>query len=196
VLATHNAHKVAELRSILAAADALGAWDVIGADELNAPQPTEDGITFAANALLKARACVAATGLPAVADDSGLCVAAMGGAPGVFSARWAGGHGDDSANLALLLDQLRDLRDEDRGAWFECAAALVAPDGREWVETGRMPGRLARQPRGRGGFGYDPILIPDGHCVTAAELTAEQKNAISHRGKAFRALAPAILGLG
>ncbi|MDR2566390.1 MAG: RdgB/HAM1 family non-canonical purine NTP pyrophosphatase [Bifidobacteriaceae bacterium] len=192
VLATHNPHKVAELRAILAAADALGPLQVVGAGELNAPSPTEDGVTFAANALLKARACAAATGLPAVADDSGLCVAAMGGAPGVFSARWAGGHGDDAANLTLLLDQLRDVREEDRGAWFECAAALVLPDGRERVETGRMPGRLAREPRGTGGFGYDPILIPDGHAATSAELTPAQKNAISHRGKAFRALAPAI----
>jgi XTP/dITP diphosphohydrolase len=157
--------------------------------------PLEDGLTFAANALLKARHTAAATGLPALADDSGLCVAALGGAPGVFSARWAGGHGDDAANLALLLDQLRDVPEAGRAAWFECAAALVAPDGGETVASGRMEGRLARAPRGAGGFGYDPILVPDGFEVTAAELTPEQKNAISHRGKAFRALAPAIRAL-
>jgi XTP/dITP diphosphohydrolase len=166
-----------------------------GAGELGLVAPVEDAITFSDNALAKARACSAATGLPALADDSGLCVQALGSAPGVFSARWAGGHGDDSANLALLLDQLRDVRDEDRAAWFECAAALVTPDGREVVETGRLTGRLAREPRGSGGFGYDPILVPDGYTVTAAELTAEEKNAISHRGRAFRALAPAIRAL-
>jgi XTP/dITP diphosphohydrolase len=195
VLATLNGHKVRELRSILDAAGALGPLELVGAGDLGLGSPPEDGTTFAANALLKARACVAATGLPAVADDSGLCVAVLGGVPGVFSARWAGQHGDDQANLTLLLDQLADVRDEDRAAWFECAAALVLPDGREVVETGRMPGRLAHEPRGRGGFGYDPILVPDGHEVTAAELTPEQKNAISHRGRAFRALAPSIRAL-
>jgi XTP/dITP diphosphohydrolase len=192
VLATHNRHKVAELRAILAQAQVPGDIEVMSAADFDFAPPVEDGLTFAANALIKARACAAATGLAAVADDSGLCVAALGGAPGVFSARWAGGHGDDAANLALLLDQLRDVRDQDRAAWFECAAALVLPDGRERVETGRMPGRLARQPRGSGGFGYDPILVPDGLDVTAAQLTAAQKNAISHRGRAFRALADGI----
>jgi XTP/dITP diphosphohydrolase len=186
---------VAELRAILDAAGALGPAEVVGAGELDVPAPLEDALTFADNALIKARACCAATGLAAVADDSGLCVAALGGAPGVFSARWAGGHGDDAANLALLLDQLRDVPDKHRAAWFECAAALVTPDGRERVEVGRLTGRLARQPRGGGGFGYDPILIPDGMAVTAAELTPERKNAISHRGRAFRALAPAIRAL-
>ncbi|MDR3107521.1 MAG: RdgB/HAM1 family non-canonical purine NTP pyrophosphatase [Bifidobacteriaceae bacterium] len=195
VLATHNRHKVAELRAILDVAGALGPLALVGAGDLGVEAPVEEGVTFAANALTKARACCAATGWPSVADDSGLCVAAMGGAPGVFSARWAGGHGDDAANLALLLDQLRDVPDQDRAAWFECAAALVLPDGGAVVETGRMPGRLARTPRGAGGFGYDPILIPDGLDVTAAELTPEQKNAISHRGRAFRALAPAIRAL-
>ncbi|MDR1443100.1 MAG: hypothetical protein LBJ02_12125, partial [Bifidobacteriaceae bacterium] len=122
VLATHNPHKVTELRAILADVGALGPLEVISAAELGVPPALEDGLTFAANALIKARAVSAVTGLPAVADDSGLCVAAMGGAPGVFSARWAGGHGDDQANLALLLDQLRDVPDEHRSAWFECAA--------------------------------------------------------------------------
>jgi XTP/dITP diphosphohydrolase len=200
VLATHNQHKVAELEAILAAAGALGPLQLVAAGEMGVEPPPEDGLTFAANALTKARVCSSVTGLPAVADDSGLCVAALGGAPGVFSARWAGGHGDDAANLALLLDQLRDLRDADRGAWFECAAALVVPGGSESetvevVESGRMVGSLSRSPRGSNGFGYDPILVPEGMAVTAAELSAEQKNAISHRGRAFRALAPAIRNL-
>jgi XTP/dITP diphosphohydrolase len=192
VLATHNAHKVRELRQILAQAGGLDGLEVVGAGALGVSAPPESGVTFAANALLKARHAAQATGWPAVADDSGLCVAVLGGAPGVFSARWAGGHGDDQANLALLLDQLRDVPAARRGAWFECAAALVLPDGREVVESGRMPGRLAARPRGRGGFGYDPILVPDGFEVTAAELAPAQKNAISHRGQAFRALAPAL----
>jgi XTP/dITP diphosphohydrolase len=192
VLATHNQHKVRELRTILEAAGAMEGLEVVAAGDLGTEPPLEDGVTFAANALIKARACCQATGLPTMADDSGLCVEVMGGAPGVFSARWAGGHGDDVANLTLLLDQLRDVQSPNRTAWFECAAALVLPDGREIVETGRMRGRLARRPRGAGGFGYDPILSPDGYEVTAAELTPEQKNAISHRGKALRALVPAI----
>jgi XTP/dITP diphosphohydrolase len=194
-LATHNAHKVRELRAILEEAGALGPLEVVGAGDLGVTPPVEDGSTFAENALKKARHVAAATGLPAVADDSGLCVAALGGAPGVFSARWAGGHGDDQANLELLLDQLRDVPDAARGAWFECAAALVTPGGEESVESGRLPGRLARVPRGTGGFGYDPILIPDGLALTSAELTPDQKNAISHRGQALRALAPAVHAL-
>ncbi|MDR1392655.1 MAG: RdgB/HAM1 family non-canonical purine NTP pyrophosphatase [Bifidobacteriaceae bacterium] len=192
VLATANDHKVRELRAILERSGALGDGEIVALASLGVDSPVEDGLTFADNALLKAHHAVAATGLPCVADDSGLCVAALSGMPGVFSARWAGGHGDDAANLRLLLDQLRDVVDAQRDAWFECAAVLVRPDGCESVEYGRMPGRLARQPRGSGGFGYDPILIPDGMDLTAAELTSEQKNAISHRGKAFRALAPAI----
>jgi XTP/dITP diphosphohydrolase len=192
VLATHNPHKVTELAAILDSVAALGPLQLVAASDLGLEAPAEHGITFAANALAKARAVRDATGLPAAADDSGLCVAAMGGAPGVFSARWAGGHGDDKANLALLLDQLQDVEEPDRGAWFECAAALALPDGREFVETGRMMGRLARAPRGTGGFGYDPILIPAGQSLTSAELTPEHKNAISHRGQAFRALAGAI----
>jgi XTP/dITP diphosphohydrolase len=195
VLATHNAHKVRELRDIMEEAGALGPLEVVAAGDLGVPSPVEDGLTFAANALLKARHAAAATGLPAVADDSGLCVTALGGAPGVFSARWAGGHGDDQANLALLLDQLRDVPDTARGAWFECVAALVLPSGEEAVGTGRMPGRLAREPRGERGFGYDPILVPDGLDVTSAELTPDEKNAISHRGRALRALAPAVRAL-
>lgn len=197
VLATHNPGKLAELRQILAAAGVDPAG-VVSAADVGATPPVEDGITFEANALLKARALVAATGLPAVADDSGLAVDVLGGAPGVFSARWAGRHGDDAANLALLLDQLADVPAEHRGARFVCAAALVTAEGSEHVATGVMRGRLTTAPRGGGGFGYDPVLEPDdqpagaGRVLTSAELTAEQKNAISHRGQALRALAPLI----
>jgi XTP/dITP diphosphohydrolase len=193
VLATHNAHKVAELRAILAGLVAgLDLADIVGAGDVGAPEPREDGVTFAENALIKARALAARTGLPSVADDSGLCVDVLGGAPGIFSARWAGAHGDDAANLRLLLDQLSDVGPEHRGAHFACAAALVTPDGFEHVEIGEFHGTLTYQPRGAGGFGYDPILVPDGDTRTSAELTPEEKNAISHRGKAFRALAPTI----
>ncbi len=195
VLATHNAHKVAELRAILTAAGTgtrpapVAAEQIVGAGEVGAPEPVEDGLTFAENALIKARALVAHTGLPAVADDSGLAVDVLGGAPGIFSARWAGRHGDDLANLELLLAQLADVREEHRGAAFVCAAALVTPDGLEHVETGRLAGTLLTTPRGTGGFGYDPILQPAGETRSCAELTPAEKNAISHRGQAFRALA-------
>ena len=194
VLATHNAHKVRELRDILRPLlPGLHASDVVGAGDVGAEPPVEDGVTFAENALIKARALAAATGLPAVADDSGLCVDVLGGAPGVFSARWSGRHGDDLANLELLLAQLAEVPAQHRGAHFACAAALVTPSGTEVVEEGTMPGVLLTAPRGDGGFGYDPILQPAGENRSAAELTAEEKNAISHRGKAFRALAPHIV---
>lgn len=199
VLATHNAKKIIELRAILApVVPGLRDEDVVGAADVGAPEPVEDGVTFAQNALVKARALAAHTGLPAVADDSGLCVDVLGGAPGVFSARWSGRHGDDRANLELLLAQLADVPDEHRGAAFVCAAALVTPDGFEHVETGELRGRLAREPRGTGGFGYDPVLVPDAQPpradrpLTSAQLTPEEKNAISHRGVAFRALAPVV----
>ncbi|MFC4556540.1 RdgB/HAM1 family non-canonical purine NTP pyrophosphatase [Georgenia faecalis] len=196
VLATHNAHKVGELRAILAPlVPGLRERDVVSAADVGAPAPVEDGVTFAENALIKARALVAATGLPAVADDSGLCVDVLGGAPGIFSARWAGRHGDDRANLELLLAQLAEVPDPHRGAHFACAAALVLPSGEEVVETGTMPGTLLHAPRGAGGFGYDPILQPDGETRSAAELSAEEKNARSHRGQALRALAPRIAEL-
>lgn len=191
VLATRNAGKVRELRAILAdVADDLGL-EVVGMDEFpDVEDVVESGVTFAANATLKAVAAAEATGLPAVADDSGLAVEVLGGAPGVFSARWAGRHGDDEANLRLLLAQVADVPDEHRAAAFVCAAVLALPDGRTWVREGRMPGRLARAPRGSHGFGYDPILEVDGGARTAAELTPPEKNAISHRGLAFRALGP------
>ncbi|MBZ2196248.1 RdgB/HAM1 family non-canonical purine NTP pyrophosphatase [Occultella gossypii] len=192
VLATHNAHKVGELRAILAGLTPLGPEQIIGAAQAGAAEPVEDGVTFAENALIKARALAAHTGLVAVADDSGLAVDVLGGAPGIFSARWAGRHGDDRANLDLLLAQLGDVPAEHRAAGFVCAAALVTPDGHEHVELGELRGTLLTAPRGEGGFGYDPILQPDGETRSCAELTAGEKNAISHRGRAFRALAPHI----
>ena len=194
VLATHNAHKVGELRAILAPVlPGLDPASVVGARDVGAPEPVEDGVTFVENALIKARALAAFTGLPAVADDSGLSVDVLGGAPGIFSARWAGRHGDDAANLALLLAQLADIAEPHRTARFVCAAALVTPDGFEHVETGTLEGVLATEPRGTGGFGYDPILVPTGETRSCAELTPQEKNAISHRGTAFRALVPTLV---
>lgn len=193
VLATHNAHKLREVREILAAAvPGLAPEEIVAAPDLGADEPVEDGVTFAENALIKARALARHTALPSVADDSGLAVDVLGGAPGIFSARWCGRHGDDRANLDLLLAQLRDVPDAHRGAAFVCAAALVLPDGREVVETGELRGRLLREPAGDGGFGYDPILAPDGEQRSCAQLTPAQKHAISHRGQAFRALAPHV----
>ncbi|HZG04990.1 MAG TPA: RdgB/HAM1 family non-canonical purine NTP pyrophosphatase [Streptomyces sp.] len=191
ILATRNAHKITELEAILSAAGL--AFDLVGADAYpEVPDVKETGLTFAENALLKARTLAQATGVPAVADDSGLCVDVLGGAPGIFSARWSGRHGDDKANLDLLLAQLADIDDPHRTAHFACAAALALPDGTERVVEGRLPGTLRRTPAGTGGFGYDPILQPEGETRTCAELTPEEKNAISHRGQAFRALAPVI----
>jgi XTP/dITP diphosphohydrolase len=191
VLATRNTGKITELRAILTAA--RPDYDLVGADAYpEVPDVKETGVTFAENALLKAHALAQATGLPAVADDSGLCVDVLGGAPGIFSARWAGQHGDDRANLDLLLAQLSDIDDAHRGAHFACAAALALPDGTERVVEGRLLGTLRHAPVGDGGFGYDPILQPLGDTRTCAQLTAEEKNAISHRGQAFRALAPVV----
>ena len=197
VLATRNAAKLRELARILSAEDGASLDGGVqirlaGLDEFpGAPDVPETGATFEENALLKARAIADYTGLPAVADDSGLCVDALNGMPGVLSARWAGRHGDDQANLELVLAQVADVPDTRLGAQFVCAAALVA-DGAEWVVTGRVEGRLIRSPRGSGGFGYDPIFLPDGFDQTTAEMTAEAKDAISHRGRAFRALTPFI----
>ncbi|MFI5524791.1 RdgB/HAM1 family non-canonical purine NTP pyrophosphatase [Streptomyces platensis] len=191
ILATRNAGKVRELRAILEAADL--DIELVGADAYpDVPDVKETGVTFAENALLKAHALARATGHPAVADDSGLCVDVLGGAPGIFSARWAGTHGDDQANLTLLLAQLGDIADEHRGAHFACAAALALPDGTERVVEGALKGTLRHTPTGTGGFGYDPILQPLGDTRTCAELTPAEKNAISHRGQAFRALAPVV----
>lgn len=191
ILATRNANKVTELRAILAAAGL--DVELVGADAYpEIPDVKETGVTFAENALLKAHALARATGHPAVADDSGLCVDVLNGAPGIFSARWAGRHGDDKANLDLLLAQLADIADEHRGAHFACAAALALPDGTERVVEGRLRGTLRHEPAGAGGFGYDPILQPLGETRTCAQLTAEEKNAISHRGEAFRGLVPVV----
>jgi XTP/dITP diphosphohydrolase len=190
VLATRNGHKVRELQTILA--DLIDELDleIVGMGEFpDVAEVVETGVTFAQNATLKAVAAAQATGLPALADDSGLAVDVLGGAPGVFSGRWAGTHGQDRANLELLLGQLYDVPDQYRAAAFVCAAVLALPDGTLVVREGRMPGTLAREPRGDNGFGYDPILVVDGDSRTSAELTFEEKNAISHRGKAFRALA-------
>ncbi|WP_237224344.1 RdgB/HAM1 family non-canonical purine NTP pyrophosphatase [Rothia nasisuis] len=197
VLATHNQGKLRELREILRGA--LEGLDVdtqvIDAGAAGAPDVVEDGVTFAENSLLKARAVAQATGLIAIADDSGLAVDVLGGAPGIFSARWAGRHGDDQANLNLLLAQLSDIADHHRGAQFVCAASLVTPDGFEVVEHGTLPGMLLREPRGEHGFGYDPILAPEGFTgeyagLSCAQVPASVKNAISHRGQALTALIP------
>ena len=191
VLATRNAHKVAELRRILADAD-LSVEVLTVADFLDVPDVVESGITFAANALLKARAVRDATGLPCVADDSGFCLDVLNGMPGVFSARWAGRHGQDRANLELVLAQVEDVPDEHLGARFVCAAALARPDGVEAVVEGVWPGRMVRAPRGSNGFGYDPIFVPEGESRTSAELSDAEKDASSHRGRALRALVPAL----
>jgi XTP/dITP diphosphohydrolase len=191
LVASRNAKKLDELRRILAGAGI--AVDLVGLDDVPAfPEAPETGLTFEENALLKARAGAAATGLPTVADDSGLAVDVLCGMPGVLSARWSGRHGDDEANLRLVLGQIADIADEHRGAEFVCAAALALPGGREYVTHGRQPGRLIREPRGEGGFGYDPIFVAAGHTRTNAELTPEEKDAISHRGQAMRALADII----
>jgi XTP/dITP diphosphohydrolase len=187
VLATRNAHKVVELRRILESAGL--DVELVGIDAYpNVPEVPETGATFEENAFLKARAVAHATGEIAVADDSGLAVDALNGMPGVLSARWAGGSGDE-ANLRLVLAQIGDVPDERLGASFECAAAAVFPDGRELVVRGSLRGSITRQPRGSNGFGYDPIFVPAGGDRTTAELEPDEKDAISHRGVAFRTLA-------
>ena len=191
VLATRNLAKLAELRRILEAGQVPVEVADLG-EYPGMPEVAETGLTFEENALLKARAVAAFTGLPAVADDSGLCVDALNGMPGVLSARWSGKHGDDEANLWLVLGQMSDVPAGRRGAHFTCAAALVLPSGAEQVTEGVLDGSLTREPRGGNGFGYDPIFLPDGFDQTTAEMTAEAKDAISHRGRAFRALTPFI----
>ncbi|MCI8754826.1 MAG: RdgB/HAM1 family non-canonical purine NTP pyrophosphatase [Bifidobacterium pseudolongum] len=215
VVATHNEGKLVEIRNILTeqlSAAAQGI-ELVSAGSLDLADPAETGVTFEENALLKARFVAGATGLPAIADDSGLIVDVMGNAPGILSARWSGTHGDDAANNRLLLAQIEDIPDDDRTARFRCAAALVVPvesdgDGlgefHETVALGEMPGTIVRHPHGTNGFGYDPIFMPDeqpqsaqdsGDLLTSAQMTPEQKNAISHRGKALRALVPAVKAL-
>ena len=213
VLATGNAGKVRELASLL---EDFGL-DIVAQTELGVDSAEETGLTFIENAILKARHAAQITGLPAIADDSGLIVDVMGNAPGILSARWAGKHGDDKANNALLLAQIADIPDAKRTARFRCAAALVVPqteagagaDGRyaiaqEIVETGEMPGVLLHEPHGEHGFGYDPLFVPDdqparaveaGEKLTSAQMEPAEKNAISHRGKALRALLPSVATL-
>lgn len=194
VLATGNRHKVDELLAILSPLlPGLTSEQIATNRDLDAPEPIEDAPSFEGNALIKARALAKATGLPTIADDSGLAVDILGSSPGIFSARWSGHHGDDEGNLRLLLNQLADVKPEQRSAQFVCAAALVTPQGDEIVEVGRMHGSLLFEPRGRNGFGYDPIFVPDGYSKTNAELSPDEKNRISHRSKAFRALAPKIV---
>ena len=204
VLATHNAGKLAELKQILEPlVPRLDPGSIISAASLEVAEPVEDGLTFTDNALLKARFLARATGLPAVADDSGLCVDVLGGAPGIFSARGSGRHGDDAANLRLLLDQLADVADPHRTARFTCTAALVRPASgaapeRITVIERSLEGRITRSPRGENGFGYDPIFVPvqedepGGQGRTTAQMTPQEKHAISHRGQAFGDLAPLL----
>ena len=193
VLASHNAHKLEELRRILG--PLIPGVELIGYD---GPEPVESGVTFEENAFIKARAAAAHTGLPAIADDSGIAVDVLGGSPGIFSARWGGPARDDRANLELLLWQLTDVADEHRDGGFVCAAALALPgDSRvgDICELGVWPGRVLREPAGEHGFGYDPIFQPEGETRSAAELTGAEKDALSHRTRAFTALAPAIRAL-
>ena len=201
VLATRNEHKVHELRQILADLVSDLDLEIIGAGDVEgAPVVAETEVTFLGKARLKAVALARATGLPAVADDSGLSVDVLGGSPGVFSARWSGstagpdaGRADtDRANLALLLEQIGDVPDEHRTAAFVCAAVLAMPDGRVQGVEGRVEGSIVREPAGTNGFGYDPVFVPKGEQRTLAEHTDEEKNAISHRGNAFRALDPVM----
>ncbi|OZB84819.1 MAG: non-canonical purine NTP pyrophosphatase, RdgB/HAM1 family [Microbacterium sp. 14-71-5] len=193
VLATHNAHKIAEFGQIVAAT--RPDLEVVGYD---GPEPVEDGVTFEENALIKARAAASHTGLAALADDSGIAVDVLGGSPGVFSAYWAGQKKDDVANRELLLDQLRDIAEPHRAAHYVSVIALVLPDGREWTVRGEWPGRLAHAAVGDGGFGYDPVFLPDGQTGaerTVGEFTAEEKQAQSHRARAFVALVPLLAEL-
>jgi XTP/dITP diphosphohydrolase len=198
VLASHNAHKLEELRRILG--PLIPGIELVG---YNGPEPVENGLSFEENALIKARAAAAHTGMPAIADDSGIAVDVLGGCPGIFSARWGGPSRSDTANVDLLLWQLTDVADEHRAASFVCAAALVVPPGEgadltggpgagEVCELGVWPGRVLRQPAGEHGFGYDPVFQPQGEQRSAAELTGAEKDLLSHRTRAFSALAPSI----
>ena len=193
LLATANRKKLVELQRILDAALGTARVTLVGLGDFEGyPDVPETGLTFGENALIKAREGAKRTGLPTVADDSGIAIDALNGMPGVFSARWSGGHGDDDANLDLVLAQISDVADEHRGGAFVCAAALVLPNGREHLVEGRQAGRILRARRGDGGFGYDPIFLGDGQERTNAELSPAEKDAISHRGKAFRELAKVV----
>jgi XTP/dITP diphosphohydrolase len=193
LLATRNKGKIEEFRRIL---DALapGEINLVGLDQFpDLHDVDETGSTFQENALLKAREMSEATGLPAIADDSGLCVDALNGDPGIYSARWSGIHGDDVANTARVLQQLKDVPDSDRTAHFMCVAALYLPDGRSHCEEGRFDGHILHAPVGDKGFGYDPIFRPEGLEISSAQMSAEAKDAISHRGKSLRAIAPHVI---
>jgi len=193
VIATRNPGKIVEFRRILDAISS-GAIDLIGIDQFpHLVDVEETGTTFEENALLKARYTAKMTGLPSISDDSGLCVDALGGAPGIFSARWAGIHGDDKVNVKKVLDELKDVPDVNRGAYFICVAALVMPDGREQLAEGRFEGNILRAPVGDNGFGYDPIFAPLGMSISSAEMSAQEKDAVSHRGKSLRAIAPHVI---
>jgi len=192
LLATRNKGKIEEFHRILEEI-APGEIELVGLDQFpDLADVEETGSTFQENALLKARQMSAATGLPAIADDSGLCVDALGGDPGIFSARWSGTHGDDEANLRKVLDQIKNVPDADRTAYFICVAALVLLDGESHCEEGRFHGQLLHHPVGENGFGYDPIFSPDGYSISSAQMSAADKDAISHRGKALRAIAPHV----
>lgn len=193
LLATRNQGKIVEFRRILDAI-APGRIDLVGLNQFPDLHDVEEtGETFAENALLKAKEMSIATGLPAIADDSGLCVDFLGGAPGIFSARWAGKHGDDRANLEKVLNELTDVPEQSRGAYFICVAALYLPNGETIVEEGRFYGTLRHSPIGENGFGYDPIFTPEGLEISSAQMSASEKDALSHRGKALRAIAPKVL---
>ena len=192
LLATRNKGKIEEFHRILEEI-APGEIELVGLDQFpDLADVEETGATFQENALLKARQMSAATGLPAIADDSGLCVDALGGDPGIFSARWSGTHGDDEANLRKVLDQIKNVPDADRTAYFICVAALVLVDGASHCEEGRFNGQLLHHPVGENGFGYDPIFSPDGYSISSAQMSAADKDSISHRGKALRAIAPHV----
>jgi XTP/dITP diphosphohydrolase len=193
LLATRNQGKIVEFRRILDAI-APGEIELVGLDQFpDLHDVDETGSTFEENALLKAREMSEATGLPAIADDSGLCVDALNGDPGIFSARWAGEHGNDRANLEKVLSQLIEIPDEKRTAYFICVAALYLPDGRTHCEEGRFLGTILHSPVGENGFGYDPIFQPEGLSISSAQMSSEEKDAMSHRGKALRAIAPHVM---
>lgn len=193
VIATRNAGKILEFRRILDRISA-GAVELVSIDQFpDLVDVEETGTTFEENALLKARYTAKMTGLPSISDDSGLCIDALGGAPGIFSARWAGTHGDDEANVEKVLDELSAVPDEMRGAYFICVAALVMPDGREEVAEGRFEGRILNRAIGDQGFGYDPIFAPLGMSISSAQMSSDEKDACSHRGKSLRAIAPHVI---
>ncbi len=195
VVASRNSHKVSELERILRANQA--DWSLVNLAEVapDLPDVVETGVTFEENSLLKARTVSTATGMPALADDSGLCVDVLNGMPGLFSARWSGQHGDDTGNLALLLAQLADVPDHLRTAQFVCVVTLVLPDGRSYVGRGEVAGCLTRGPRGSNGFGYDPIFVPEGHQQTTAEIAPQEKDQLSHRSRAVSALVQSVSGV-